>query len=705
MNKRPRLLIVDDMPDNRLILDALLSEDYDLLEAANGEEALALLDRHAVDLILLDIVMPGIDGFEVCRRIKATPRLADVPVLFITSLDSSADEAKGLALGAVDFIYKPFSEAVVLARVRIHLQLNRAQAALVQYAANLEELVADRTRELSVAAYAFEAEHGTIITDAETRIVRVNKAFCKETGFEEAELLGKYTSNFKSGRHDKAFYQAMWAEILANGYWRGEIYGRRKSGEIYPRSLTISAVKDELGTVNHYVGTYLDLTDRKEAEAKLTNLAFFDQMTGLPNRSLLADRFQQAVASDERSGEFGAMLMIDLDSFKSINDVQGHGIGDQILKEVAMRLGRHTRQGDTLGRLGGDEFVVLLCGIEGESVAAAVDQVERITQKLLGLLSMPYTLEAGTFNCHASIGIAVYAGNALEFDDAMRQADLAMYQSKQAGGNCYHFFDPAMEKAALHHARIESDLRHAINTNQFELYYQPLVEGESGKVGGAEALIRWHHPERGMVPPFEFIGHAERTGLIVPLGYWVIEAACKQLAAWAQRPATAHLTIAVNVSAQQFPQADFVDQIIATFKRTGANPHRLKIELTESMFADQPEEIINKMNQLKALGVLFSLDDFGTGYSSLAYLARMPLDQLKIDRSFVSAIEAGDNNVTICAATISLAHGLSLKVVAEGVENDAQRYFLSTVHSCDMLQGYLFSKPVPIAEFERMLDT
>jgi EAL domain-containing protein (putative c-di-GMP-specific phosphodiesterase class I) len=286
----------------------------------------------------------------------------------------------------------------------------------------------------------------------------------------------------------------------------------------------------------------------------------------------------------------------------------------------------------------------------------------------------------------------------------MRQADLAMYQSKQAGGNRYHFFDAAMEKAALHHARIETDLRLAIDDEQFELYYQPLVDGKSGKIAGAEALIRWHHPERGMVPPFEFIGHAERTGLIVPIGDWVIETACRQLATWARRPETAGLTISVNVSAQQFPHADFVEKVIEILNRTGADPQHLKIELTESLFAEQPEEIIRKMNLLKMLGVLFSLDDFGTGYSSLGYLARMPLDQLKIDRSFVSAIESGDNNVTICAATISLAHGLRLMVVAEGVETDAQRYFLSTVHQCDLLQGFLFSKPVPIAAFEELLS-
>jgi diguanylate cyclase (GGDEF)-like protein/PAS domain S-box-containing protein len=703
MNERARLLIVDDMPDNRLILDALLGEQYDLLEAASGEEALALLERYDFDMILLDVVMPGIDGFEVCRRIKETPGLAEVPLLFVTSLDSAADEAQGLALGAADFIYKPFSEPVVLGRVHNHLQLARARSALARHAADLEREVEARTRELKVAATAFDSQQCMVITDADTVILQVNRAFTEDTGYSANEVIGRTTRTLKSGRHDKAFYETMWQAIIAQGHWQGEIYGRRKSGEIYPKSLTISAVKSDSGEVTHYVGTYVDISDQKRAEARIANLAFFDQLTGLPNRSLLADRFQQAVASHERSGEFGALLMLDLDSFKSINDTQGHSTGDLLLKEVALRLGRHTRQGDTLARLGGDEFVILLCGIESNMATEAAAGVERVAQKLLRLLTMPYTLAGETFHCHASIGIALYAGVELGFDDAMRQADLAMYQSKQAGGNSYHFFDPAMEKAALHHARIEADLRRAAEEDQFELYYQPLVDGQRGKIAGAEALIRWHHPERGMVPPFEFIGHAERTGLIIPIGYWVLETACQQLATWAQRPETAALTISVNVSAQQFPQGDFVEKVIGILKRTGADPRLLKIELTESMFAERPDEIIRKMNLLKMLGVLFSLDDFGTGYSSLSYLARMPLDQLKIDRSFVSAIESGDNNVTICAATISLAHGLDLKVVAEGVETDAQRYFLSTVHKCDLLQGYLFSKPVPISDFEKLL--
>ena len=703
MNERPRLLIVDDQPDIRLILDDLLAEHYDLIEATSGEEALALLEHNDVDMILLDVVMPGIDGFETCRRIKAVPRLAEIPLLFVTSLDSAADEAQGLALGAADFIYKPFSEPVVLARVRNHLQLARAHLALELHAADLEREVAARTRELKIAATAFDSQQSMIITDANTVILQVNRAFCKDTGYLAEEIIGKTPRIFKSGRHDQAFYEAMWQDIVTQGHWHGEIFGRRKSGDIYPKLLTISAVKSDTGEFTHYVGSYVDISEQKRAEARITNLAFFDQLTGLPNRSLLADRYQQAVAGDERNGSFGALLIFDLDCFKTINDTQGHKTGDQLLKEVAQRLGRHIRQGDTLARLGGDEFVVLLCGMEVATTTGAVTEVERIAQKLLGLLSMPYTLPAGTFHTHASVGIAVFEGSALGFDDAMRQADLAMYQSKQAGGNRFHFFDPAMEKAALHHARIESDLHNALHTGQFELHYQPLIVGKSGKIGGAEALIRWHHPERGMVPPLEFIGHAERTGLIVPIGYWVIETACHQLATWALRPETADLSISVNVSAKQFPQPDFVDEVIAILKRTGANPQRLKFELTESMFADQPDEIIHKMSLLKALGVTFSLDDFGTGYSSLAYLARMPLDQLKIDRSFVSSIEIGDNNVTICAATISLAHGLKLKVVAEGIETDAQRYFLSTVHQCDLLQGYLFSKPVPIAAFEALL--
>jgi diguanylate cyclase (GGDEF)-like protein len=499
------------------------------------------------------------------------------------------------------------------------------------------------------------------------------------------------------------FYAAMWDSIAQTGYWHGELWSRRKNGEVFPKWLSISAVKAADGTVTHYIGAYVDISERKLAEEKIRKLAFYDQLTGLPNRTLLLDRLRQTISVAERNDSYCAVLYLDLDNFKALNDTQGHASGDTLLQQVAQRLVDSLRQCDTVARIGGDEFVVMLCSLDATSKPDAAIAVEVVCQKLLKALALPYALTNADFYSSASIGVTLFRGQEASVDDVLKQADMAMYQAKSLGGNTFAFFDPVMESAALEHARMESDLRHAIEQDELELYYQPQVTGDSGQIVGVEALVRWNHPQRGQVSPIDFIPHAERTGLILPLGQWVLEAACRQLVAWADLAEAAHLTVAVNVSAQQFKESGFVDQVIDTLQRTGVNARLLKLELTESIFAGNMDEIVAMMNRLKALGVGFSLDDFGTGYSSLAYLSRLPLDQLKIDRSFVTNIESDENNMAICAATISLAHSLKLKVVAEGVESAQQRHFLSHVHHCDQLQGYLFSRPLPCGAFEALL--
>jgi EAL domain-containing protein (putative c-di-GMP-specific phosphodiesterase class I) len=356
-----------------------------------------------------------------------------------------------------------------------------------------------------------------------------------------------------------------------------------------------------------------------------------------------------------------------------------------------------------VARLGSDEFAVLLSTQNASNLADAALHAERVGRKLLLALDQQFNLPDGLFVASASIGIALFDGQTGSADDVLRQAELAMYQSKNAGGNTLTHFDAAMELAVLEQAQLDYDLRRALHENQFELYYQPQVGSMSARIVGAEALIRWRHPQRGLVPPVEFIPHVERTGLIGSIGLWVLETACEQLAIWAKSAPTATLTVAVNVTAHQFETPGFAQYVIGLLNKTQVNPHLLKLELTESVFAGNTDAVIAAMHQLKAAGVGFALDDFGTGYSSLAYLSRLPLDQLKIDRSFVSAVELGDDNVTICAATINLARSLKLEVVAEGVETEAQRYFLSTVHHCEFLQGYLFGRPMPVAEFEAMV--
>jgi diguanylate cyclase (GGDEF)-like protein len=440
--------------------------------------------------------------------------------------------------------------------------------------------------------------------------------------------------------------------------------------------------------------------ERKTVKAKIRNLAFFDQLTGLPNRTLLLDRLHQAIAISNRSGNYGALLFIDLDNFKTLNDTLGHDIGDLLLKQVAQRLAVSVRELDTVARLGGDEFVIILA----ELIAAGGDvatRIGKISEKIRAALAHPYKLGEIPYYSTASIGATAFLGDAVTNDSLMKQADLAMYKAKEAGRNAWRFFDPTMEQALKEQATLEDDLRRAIDEKQLVLHYQAQIVGEL-RVAGAEVLVRWQHPERGLVMPGEFISLAEKTGLILPLGHWVLETACTQLALWAFQPEMAYLTLAVNVSAHQFRQPDFVEQVLAVLKATGANPQRLKLELTESMLVHNVQEIIEKMSALKVKGVGFSLDDFGTGYSSLSYLKRLPLDQLKIDQSFVRDILIDTNDAAIAKLVIVLAESMGLMVIAEGVEIESQRNLLARM-GCHAYQGYLFSRPIPVEAFEAFI--
>ncbi len=550
---------------------------------------------------------------------------------------------------------------------------------------------------LRIAATAFESQEGMVITDANSVILRVNRAFTETTGYTAEEAVGQTPRLLSSGRHDTAFYAEMWESIKRTGGWQGEIWDRRKNGEVYPEWLTITAVKSDDGSVTHYVGTHTDITARKVAEDEIKHLAFYDSLTQLPNRRLLLDRLQQALASSARSGSNGALLFIDLDNFKTLNDTLGHEKGDLLLQQVAQRLATCVREGDTVARFGGDEFVVMLEDLS-ENPEEAATQTETVGEKILATLNQPYLLAGYENRSTPSIGLTLFNGHRNSIEELLKQADLAMYQSKTAGRNTLRFFDPEMQAIVTDRAALEVELREAVRQQQFILYYQPQVVGD-GRLTGAEALVRWRHPRRGMVSPTEFIGLAEETGLILPLGHWVLETACAQLAKWAAQPNTAHLSLAVNVSAHQFRQDDFVAQVLAVLGSTGANPQRLKLELTESLLVSNVENTIAKMTALKAQGVGFSLDDFGTGYSSLSYLKRLPLDQLKIDQSFVRDILIDPNDAAIAKMVVALAESLGLTVIAEGVEIEAQRNFLAR-QGCHAYQGYLFSRPLPLDEFE-----
>jgi diguanylate cyclase (GGDEF)-like protein len=433
---------------------------------------------------------------------------------------------------------------------------------------------------------------------------------------------------------------------------------------------------------------------REAAELRL------DQLTGLPSRKLLMDRLNQAMAGSARSGNLCGLMLIDIDKFKTLNDTHGRDIGDLLLQQVAGRLTASVREGDTVARLGGDEFVVVLVNVgQKEKEAAAV--VESTGERILGVLSQSFPLGGVAYRSSASAGLTLFKGDGACAEDLLKQVGLAMYKAKDSGGNLCRFFDSNMEVTVRERTLLERDLRLAIEEKQFQLYYQSQVESE-GRILGAEALIRWNHPTRGLVPPDAFIPLAEETGLIVPLGHWVLETACYQLAAWAKRPGTADLKVAVNVSAREFQQPGFVEHLIATLKATGADPRRLELELTESLLVENVDEVIQKMSALQASGVGFSLDDFGTGYSSLSYLKRMPLDQVKIDRSFVRDILTDSNAAAIAKTVLALAHTLGLGVIAEGVETLEQRVFLTNA-GCVVFQGYYYSRPLPLKGFEELI--
>ncbi len=591
----------------------------------------------------------------------------------------------------------------------LYEQLGRNTADLRETNARLQQELARSKQaalDLRIAATAFEAQESIIITDAASRILQVNKAFCATTGYASEEVVGRNPRLLSSGRQDAAFYAEMWRGIHATGSWQGEIWNRRKNGEAYPSWLSITAVLGDDGVPSHFVGTSTDIAPRKLAEDRIKNLAYYDQLTQLPNRRLMMDRLDQALTACARHGRKGALLLIDLDDFKSLNDSMGHGVGDNLLIEVAKRLHFCVRDGDTVARLGGDEFVVILNDLDGGEQAAI--QAERIAEKVQARLSEAYVLDiivdgvaTGTCNhtCGSSIGIAMFHDRSGSSEDLLTRADTAMYQAKQAGRHTHRFFDPEMQEAVKLRTLLERDLRRALAEGQFALYYQPQVNA-GGCVIGAEALVRWRHPERGMVEPAEFIPVAEETGLILQLGQWVLEQACRQLTIWAGRAETAHLTLAVNVSARQFGRASFVEEVLAIVDDLGVKPDRLKLELTESHLLDNADEVIDKMVALKARHVGFSMDDFGTGYSSLSYLKKLPLDQLKIDQSFVRDILSHPNDAAIAKTIVALAQSFGLSVIAEGVETEGQREFLRD-HGCVTCQGFLFCRPVPLDEFER----
>jgi len=561
--------------------------------------------------------------------------------------------------------------------------------------------------DLRVAAVTFESQDGIAVTDADTNILKVNHTFTQITGYSSAEVLGKKPSMLASGRQDAEFYRRMWESLKREKSWHGEIWNRRKNGEIYPEWLTITATEGDDGRVSNYVAIFSDITQRKVMDEKVRRLAFYDSLTNLPNRRLLLDRLGKALAATTRRRSQGALMFLDLDHFKRINDVHGHDIGDLLLVEVAKRLTGCIREQDSAARLGGDEFVVMLEGLSANDLEAA-HQAEMVAEKIRAALAQPYFLKrraddgsAIEHYCSSSIGVTVFCDQSGSVEELLKWTDMAMYQAKTAGRNVIRFFDPAMQTAVEARAALEADLRTALEAQQFRLHYQAQVD-TSRRPQGAEALLRWEHPQRGSVAPLEFIPLAEETGQILQIGQWVLDTACAQLKNWQADPQFSAMQLAINVSAKQFRQPDFAEQVQATVHRHAINPLLLKLELTESTVLENIEDAIIKMRALKDFGIRFALDDFGTGHSSLSYLKRLPLDQIKIDQSFVCNIATDNGDAVMIMTIVDMGMNFELDVIAEGVETEEQLKLLQR-YGCGRFQGYLFSKAVPVEQFETLL--
>lgn len=623
-----------------------------------------------------------------------------------------------------------------------------------------EKLRLKAEHELRIAAAAFESQEGIIVTDADNIILRVNKSFTELTGYSADEVIGKPADILRSGRQSSAFYEAMWENINRDKYWQGEIWNKKKNGVIYPEWLCITAITNPDGVITNYVATFTDISQRKADEERIKDLAYYDSLTKLPNRTLLFDRLNLALNTSHRTKMHGALMFLDLDNFKTLNDTLGHDQGDQLLVEVGQRLQNCVREVDTVARLGGDEFVIMLECLDEQEIEAAI-QTHTIAEKIRSNLAEFYLLKSSfdrvgslatatlltakdggnaenrreqsrppslavdrsgslpsatlppslavenklhQFVEHystGSIGFVLFLGYETSSEELLKRADLAMYQAKQAGRNVIRAFVPEMQESLNLRASLEADLRNALDRDELNLHYQVQVNAQGLPVG-AEALVRWNQAKRGLVSPAEFIPLAEDTGLILPIGLWILRQGCKTLVDWAKYPETRELKLAVNISSRQLSQADFVEQVSTILTETGANPALLKLEITESVILDNVEDTINKMHAVRDLGVSFSMDDFGTGYSSLSYLQKLPLEQLKIDQSFIRNMAFNNHDSAIIRTILALGKNLSLNVIAEGVETEVQREHLVN-YGCEVFQGYLFGRPVSADEFKQSL--
>ncbi|MEO5368168.1 MAG: EAL domain-containing protein [Magnetococcus sp. WYHC-3] len=808
---RGRLLVVDDNATERLPMRLVLeNEGFDIVEAACADEALQRMEEERFDGIILDVVMPGMNGFELCETIRRMPDGTLLPVLLVTGLDDVASITRAYQAGATDFITKPVNWDLLGHRVRYLLRTNRQareldarkralqekQALLDAFLGNssaaisikepdgsyqmvnpeferlcapeVRRIIGQRDRDLfpadfaalverhdqqvldSGAAHSFEERRGIpgnetvqvsvrfplysaqgdlrglgcistdvtemrrahndlllarrvinnareaiFITDGQGHILDVNSAFEAMSGYSRSDVVGQTPQLFRSDRHDGEFYDQLWHCLRTTGQWEGEIWERRRDGEVYPKHMSITSVQSEDGALQYFVAISTDISRQKAAEQQLEQLAFYDSLTGLPNRTLFRDRLTHEIEGAQRRETGFGLLYLDLDRFKFVNDSLGHDRGDTLLVHVAQRIRDCVRKSDTVARMGGDEFCVLLSSGHADQVCGSV------AEKIIEALRRPFLLQERQVFIGVSIGIATFPQDAQDAEGLTRNADTAMFQAKELGGGGYRYFSAEMNARNMRRLEMEEALHLAVGRGELELHYQPRVDLKQNRIVGVEALVRWNHPQRGMVSPAEFIPLAEENGLILSIGEWVLETACRQARSWLDAGVSG-LRVAVNLSGRQFQDPALLEKIRDALARYQLAAGSMELEITESVTMQDVEQTAAIVQQLRDLGLHLSVDDFGTGYSSLNYLKKLPLDCLKVDQSFVRDLTRDSDDAAIVDSIISMAHAMSLKVVAEGVEEQAQLDYLRQ-RGCDEVQGYLLSRPLPADKLTDLL--
>ncbi|BCG62883.1 MAG: hypothetical protein methR_P0548 [Methyloprofundus sp.] len=685
-NTRLKILIIDDTPTNIQLLGEALEKSYAIQIATSGEKGLQLAQQAPPDLILLDIMMPGMDGNEVCRLLKQIDTLKDIPVIFITALNDMEVEIQSLALGAVDFLHKPIN--IEVARLRIENLLDRE---------NMRRELVIRDKQQQLAASVFNSSHdGIIISNAHNQIIDINASFTRITGYQVDDVFGKNPRLLQSGKQSAAFYQRMWQHLLEHKHWSGEFWNKHRDGHLFAVQTSISIIEDDNNSIDHFVAVFSDITLRKTHEEALKRIAYYDALTGMPNRTLLADRMTQAIAQTQRNDKIMAICYLDLDGFKAVNDQFGHDIGDRLLVEVTQRIVGCLRKIDTLSRIGGDEFVILLLDLNTS------DEYIISVERILNTIQHAFLIAEHPISISASIGVTFFPQNNSDSDTLLRHADQAMYTAKQKGKNQYYLFDSQQNRKDYEHGQALIRIKQALLADEFVLFYQPKVNLRQGSVEGFEALIRWQHPQRGLLSPAEFLPIIENTDCMRGVSEWVIVTALKQLSQWQQLGIK--LPISINIAPCHLMQAGFVSQLqqhLAAHPEIA--PEYLELEVLETAALDDVMRVSEVMQSCIKLGVSFSLDDFGTGYSSLTYLKNLPADTLKIDQTFVRDMLVDADDMAIIIGTIGLAKAFKRHVIAEGVETIAHGKKLLEI-GCELVQGYGIARPMPAHEINNWLE-